>query len=249
MLLDPARGGRIASLEVDGVELLAPHPGAEDWLRWGCFPMVPWAGRVREGRFSFDGEVHQLEVDFPPHAIHGVGYRIGWEMDDPDSIHLDLEDLWPFGGRVEQHVETSLQSVTISMTVRAVQRMPVMAGWHPCFRRQLSRGDEAELAVVGGFIWQRDAAGIPTGERVPVPPGPWDDCFGDVTVPPVVRWPGFGSMRLESNMRSWVVFTERPDLFCIEPQTDAPDAFNRDPMILQPGESLNVWMRISWELE
>ena len=28
-----------------------------------------------------------------------------------------------------------------------------------------------------------------------------------------------------------------------------PDAFNRDPMILEPGESLDVWMRISWELE
>ena len=211
--------------------------------------MVPWAGRVREGRFSFDGVEHQLEVDFPPHAIHGVGYRTGWETDGPDRIHLDLEGLWPFGGRVDQHVETSYQSVTISMTVRAVQPMPVMAGWHPCFRRLLSRGDEAELAVVGDFMWQRDAAGIPTGERVPVPPGPWDDCFGDVTLPPVVRWPGFGSIRLESNMRSWVVFTERPDLFCIEPQTDAPDAFNRDPMILQPGESLDVWMRISWELE
>lgn len=42
--LDPANGGRIASLEVDGVELLAPRQGS-DWLRWGCYPMVPWAGR------------------------------------------------------------------------------------------------------------------------------------------------------------------------------------------------------------
>lgn len=247
--VDPAGGGRIASLEVDGVELLSPRLDAEDWLRWGCFPMVPWAGRIREGRFSFGGVMHQLEVDFPPHAIHGVGYRAGWEADGPSSIHLDLGKLWPFGGRVEQHVELGDRSLMATMSVHAVQRMPVMAGWHPCFRRRLSRGDEAELAVTGGYMWERDVAGIPTGKRVPSAPGPWDDCFDDVSTPPVVRWPGFGSIRLESNMASWVVYSEAPDLFCIEPQTDAPDSFNRDPMILEPGQSLDVWMRISWELE
>ena len=160
----------------------------------------------REGRFSFDGVEYQLEVDFPPHAKHGVGYRTGWEANGSDTVPLDLEGLWPFGGRAEQHVEISGQSMMATMSVRAVDRMPVA-------------------------------------------PGPWGDCLGDVTVPPMKRWPGFGSIRLESNMTSWVVYTEAPDLLCREPQTEAPDAFNRDPMILEPGETLDVWMRISWELE
>ena len=246
--LHPVSGGRIASLEVDGVELLAPRQG-DDWLLWGCYPMVPWAGRVRDGQFEFDGEKYRLELGLPPHAIHGVGYRTAWNEVGPGVIRLDLDGPWPFGGRVEQRVDVSDQSLAVAMSVQATRRMPVMAGWHPCFQRRLSRGDEAELGFSAGYMWQRDDTGIPTGERVPVPPGPWDDCFGDVAVPPVVRWPGFGLIRLESNMTSWVVYDQEPDLLCVEPQSDAPDAFNRNPVILEPWETLDAWMRISWELE
>ena len=246
--LDPGSGGRIASLAVNGVELLAPRRGG-DWLRWGCYPMVPWGGRVRDGQFGFDGEEYQLELDLPPHAIHGVGYRARWEVKGSGELYLDLEGLWPFGGRVEQHFELTDRSLAATMSVQATRRMPAMAGWHPCFRRHLSQGGQAELSFDGGYMWQRDDAGIPTGERVPIPPGPWDDCFGDVADPPVVHWPGFGSIRLESNMNSWVVYDEHPDLVCVEPQSDAPDAFNRTPMILEPGESLDVWMQIFWDLE
>ena len=246
--LDPGNGGRIASLEVDGVELLAPrHNG--DRLLWGCYPMVPWAGRVRDGRFAFDGEEYQLELTLPPHAIHGVGYRAEWEAPDPKTLHLDLEGLWPFGGWVEQRFEVSDKSLVVTMSVQATRRMPIVVGWHPCFGRLLPRGDQAELSFNGGFMWQRDDAGIPTGERTTVSPGPWDDCFGDVAEPPVLRWPGFGSIRLESNMTSWVVYNEHPYLVCVEPQSDAPDGFNRDLKILEPGETLEAWMRISWELE
>lgn len=246
--LDPANGGRIVSLEVDGVELLAPRQGS-DWLLWGCYPMVPWAGRVRDGQFGFDDEEHQLELDLPPHAIHGVGYRASWEQTGPATLHLNMEGLWPFGGGVEQRFEVSDQSLLVTMSVQATQRMPVMAGWHPCFLRRLSTGDPAELSFNAGYMWQRDDVGIPTGEQVPVPAGPWDDCFGDVAGSPVVRWPGFGSIWLESNMTSWVVYNEDPDLVCVEPQSAAPDALNRNPVVLEPGETLDVWMRISWELE
>ena len=45
----------------------------------------------------------------------------------------------------------------------------------------------------------------------------------------------------------WV--EQRVEVSCVEPQSDAPDAFNRNPMILEAGETLDVWMRISWELE
>ncbi|MCY3889559.1 MAG: hypothetical protein OXG50_06640 [bacterium] len=50
-------------------------------------------------------------------------------------------------------------------------------------------------------------------------------------------------------MNSWVMYDERPDLVCVEPQSRAPDAFNRDPEVLEPGETLSVWMKISWGLE
>ena len=35
-------------------------------------------------------------------------------------------------------------------------------------------------------------------------------------------------------------------LVCVEPQTAAPDAFNRDPKVVEPGRSLRARLEISW---
>ena len=61
--IDPSQGGRLASLQVFDHELLvtsAPSP-----LHWGSYPMAPWAGRVRHGRFSHDGREYQLPLRMP----------------------------------------------------------------------------------------------------------------------------------------------------------------------------------------
>jgi len=51
---DAARGGRVAQVWFDDLPLLVDEAGDVDpVLGWGCYPMVPWAGRLRNGRFSF----------------------------------------------------------------------------------------------------------------------------------------------------------------------------------------------------
>ena len=48
-VVDLEAGGRLASFVVDGRELLVTEgPGP---IAWGSFPMVPYAGRVRNGWF------------------------------------------------------------------------------------------------------------------------------------------------------------------------------------------------------
>ena len=55
-VIDPEHGGRLASFQIEGNELLV-HTGTSEF-DWGCYPMVPWAGRVRKGRFEWAGEAH-----------------------------------------------------------------------------------------------------------------------------------------------------------------------------------------------
>src|SRR5450759_5626061 len=70
-VLDPAAGGRIAAIRVDGLDLLITH--GDGPMAWGAFPMVPWAGRLRDGLLRWDGAVHALPTRLlPPHAIHGT---------------------------------------------------------------------------------------------------------------------------------------------------------------------------------
>ncbi len=78
--LDRRAGGRLSSLIVSGHELLIDE-ASDDPIRWGSFPMIPWAGRVRHGRFTLDGDEVRLPLGLPPHAIHGtrtMSVSAGW---------------------------------------------------------------------------------------------------------------------------------------------------------------------------
>ena len=108
--------------------------------------------------------------------------------------------------------------------------MPASIGWHPWFLRRIpGTPGELELDVEPGAMYARDAAGIATGELVPPAPEPWDDCFTDLRRPPVLRWPGFLEMTIESDCPDWVIYTSPPDALCVEPQTAPPNALNDGP--------------------
>ena len=94
--LSPEHGGRVASLAVYGVQLLVQPPddayNADDLdpMTWGCYPMAPWAGRIRNGTFTFDGVTHQLPINLAPHAIHGTVFTRVWHVDSIDGNAVTL---------------------------------------------------------------------------------------------------------------------------------------------------------------
>jgi galactose mutarotase-like enzyme len=95
-------------------------------------------------------------------------------------------------------------------------------------------------------MYLRDADGIATDRLVAPPPGPWDDCFTDLRRPPVLRWPGFLELTVESDCPDWVVYTFPEDALCVEPQTAPPDALNTDPTVVLPGRPLSAEMTWRW---
>jgi aldose 1-epimerase len=247
--IDLERGGRIAELVVHGRPLL--FTAGSSSLQWGSYPMVPWAGRVADGRFAFGGRVHRLPLNLPPHAAHGVAFASAWEAIDDRTIATELGRPWPFGGRVEQRFDLSGRGLTITMTVEAVVDMPIMVGWHPWFNRHLGRADgtvaEAELAFSARSMYELDDRSIPNGRLVAVPPGPWDNCFTGVEEGPTLTWPGVLAVRLSSSCDHWVVYDRPGHAICVEPQSGAPDEFNRDPVVLEAGRALEAWFRLDWE--
>jgi aldose 1-epimerase len=262
LAVGPAEGGRFTSLVVAGHEVLVTEGYGP--IRWGCYPMAPFAGRIRDARFRFRGRDMRVPANLPPHAIHGTVFERAWEIVDrsPDRVVLttDVGPDWPFAGHVRQEVVLRPNELEATLTLDAAEPMPASLGWHPWFRRQLVGTAEApvdpsagvELTFSAASMYERGADGLPTGRQVAPTPRPWDDAFRGVEAPPQVTWPGLLSLELTSTTEVWVVYDEPVEAICIEPQTAPPDAFNlatargEEPPVAEPGHPMRASMRWRW---
>jgi len=274
MRIDPADGGRIVSLVIAGVERILPKSRAralDPALYWGCYPMVPWAGRLSKGRIpTSDGEV-RLETNLPPSAIHGLGFDKAWEIVEQSATAVtmtcELRGLgWPFGGRAAQTLRLGVKSLELELRVGDYTRAgPAGLGWHPWFTRP-SRGDLA-VRVDSSEVLVLDADLVPTGEVRPVARGEdlrsgpplgdrrLDHIYVRAKGPAVMRWPDL-EMRIEydTSVETVVVHTP-PEGVCVEPQTMWPNA----PLLaasgvkgtglrtLEPGDTLSAATRWTWK--
>jgi aldose 1-epimerase len=241
----PGNGGRVGGLRVGGVELL--RQGA----RYGCFPMVPWCGRIREGRFRDGADEYRMPLNSPPHAIHGTARDGAWRTarTNPGEAVLthDLTDPWPWPGRVTQAVALTPDSLTLTMSVETYgDSFPAQIGWHPWFNRNLGQ-DDVRIDFDPAWQEERGPDHLPTGERTAPRPGPWDDCFGmpdgvDVTL----TWPAQLELRVAARSEWVVVYDEQEAAVCVEPQTGPPDGLNSMPRLVTPLEPLEASTTWTW---
>ncbi len=244
----PAAGGRVARMAFKGTDWLRGHDAANAAaLNWGSYPMVPWAGRIRGGRFVFDGHDCLLPSNLGVHAIHGVGFVMPWSVETRSassvelSLHLPRDRRWPFGGIARQRLSVAGQALRMDLSLTAeLHAMPrPVLGWHPWFLTP------ERLEFTPTQCYPRDAEGIATLPLVPPPPRPWDDCF--LNTNPVVLHRAGQALRLTSDCGHWVIYDGRADVIGVEPQSGPPDAFNLAPtQSLAPGETLATWFLLEW---
>lgn len=256
-VVDPADGGRLASLRLAGTEILASPaavPGLpESWFH-GCFPMAPFAGRVGRGRFEFDGTCHELPINAGEDAAHGLVEDVRWSVvsraDTRLTLSCELDSRWPYGGQVEQTFELTESSLTMTLTaINDIRAMPTTLGFHPWFRRDAGTGGPATYVVLPGARYVSDSHGGLPSLIADLGPRPWDDVFALLEAPPTIYWPGGPTIRITSNRGTWTIFERLADAFCIEPLTAAPGSLGRDPMaVVCPGNPLVLTMRLSWLL-
>lgn len=250
--IHPDRGGRIGSFVVDDLELLVT--AGDRSMDWGCYVMAPYAGRVRNGRFSFKGEEHQLPRNMGQHAIHGTVFDRAWTVVEAEAdravLSCDLGPDWPFAGRVLHDVALVDDALELRIEVTADDEpFPAACGWHPWWRRRLARGSAVTVDVQAESMWLRGSDGVPTGDLVsPPPPGPWDDCLTDLKGAPVLRWEDAIEITVDTTCDDLVVFDEPTHAVCVEPQTGPPDALRLTPVLVEPGWPLIAEAAFRWQV-
>jgi aldose 1-epimerase len=268
--ISPELGGRLASWTARGQELFVgpPTPG-DPSIRWGCYLMAPWAGRLANGRFEWAGAAVQLPRTHGRHAIHGLGWGARWQVDaatsDRATLSLDLGPAgWPMGGRVTETIRLRDDRLVLEAEIEAERPMPAALGWHPWFRRD----GEVRLRVDADATLETRGM-IPTGAITPVTRrtdlrrGPAlanrriDDAFVDVRSPVIAAWDDLElAIAFEPSPATVIVYTP-PESFCVEPQTAWPNAFALPSGLagaggrteLGAGETLRMTMQLSLRFE
>ncbi|MEU6944383.1 aldose 1-epimerase [Streptomyces sp. NPDC046316] len=249
LTINPDNGCRIESLRIGGTELLRQGE------RYGCFPMVPWCGRTELGQFRNGGVKHQMPLNSPPHAIHGTGRDTVWKpartADDGGrsaAFTYELEDPWPYAGRVTQTFALTEESLTLQLGVETLaDSFPAQAGWHPWFNRSLDGGPPVRIDFTADWQEERGEDHLPTGRRIGPTPGPWDDCFGmsggvDVTL----TWPEQLELKVTSRSEWVVIYDEQEAAVCVEPQSGPPNGLNTLPQYVTPIEPLEIAATFAW---
>ena len=272
----PALGGSVArfySLDDAG--------GRADWLRpasaqdlasgdprrLACFPMLPYANRLRDGCFEFQGRRIELAAGPHPHALHGQAWLSAWEVESqsPDQITLGWHEegrSWPFPYCARQTFELTPQALTITLEVHntGTTAMPLGLGLHPYFPRPEGTRWHAEL----GTCWAVDDQGLPTGEcqqpdwtqqrEFGFEPGhpTIDHCFSPWWHEARIAWPDGRGLLMRADAPLDLLHVYAPSsgrCFCLEPVSNAPDWLNllrRKPghdcggIVLGPGARLQT---------
>ncbi|MEO8156353.1 MAG: aldose 1-epimerase [Betaproteobacteria bacterium] len=274
----PSIGGSIARFysKEKGPSVEWLRPASAEGLAQGnpqmmsSFPLVPFSGRVRDGRFVFGGRHISLVHNFgnSPHAIHGNAWKLPWKITahDAASASLVLEHErgdWPFAYRAEQHFVLTPRSLEIELLISNTDAaaMPVGIGHHPYFPYTESMTLQAEVSQ----MWEsehdmpvrltRNDTVESLARGLKMASVKLDNNFIGWKHAATLRWPETGRrlrMTAQTPLSYLVVFTPPSrDFLCVEPVSNTVDWLNLGDLpaeqiggaILSPGASISGRVR------
>lgn len=227
--VDPERGARLVSLTFDGHEVIGHADSvaeAGESIGTGCYPMVPWAGRIRGGLVAHQGRAHALPVEPEGNALHGLGRDLLWSYAGDGLFIVQIGDPWPEPGTATLQYSVRPDGVDLQLEWKPDHDtgLGCALGFHPWFRRVVD-GVTVQATLTPTTMVERGSDGLPTGDLVDAAPPPWDDCLR-LAGPPQLSWPGVLDLQLTCSSPWWVVFSEPRHAICVEPQTVPPDSWS-----------------------
>jgi aldose 1-epimerase len=170
-------GGGLREYTLDGRKLLDGY-GTDEMSSSGRGQvLIPWPNRIQDGRYSFDGQEHQLPLDDVEEqdAIHGLVRWASWTIADRARDRVVMEHVlhpqpgYPFtlALGVEYRLSDEGLAVRTTATNRCPHPCPYGSGNHPYLTLSEAGVDSLTLRVPARTMLRSDERGIPVG-RLPV---------------------------------------------------------------------------------
>lgn len=177
-------GGGIRAYSVAGRPVLDPYSSTAMCDGGHGAVLIPWPGRLADGRYRFDGVEHQLALSEPATrtAIHGLLRWRAWRalVCEPERVVMGIR-LHPLSGypftldlRVEYALARDGLTVTSTASNRGEVACPYGCGQHPYLSPGEGTIDECRLELPAATrVLADDTRQLPRG-REPVAGGPFD---------------------------------------------------------------------------
>jgi len=168
-------GAGLRLLEYDGGPIVLGYPEDRYAVAGRGQLLLPWPNRVRDGRYSFDGQDLQLPVTEVArgNAMHGLTRWAPWTLEEQTRHSVSLVHRlmarpgYPW--TVDLHVIYDLSADGLTVTVTATNLGPVPAPYAQGAHPYLYAGDDGvdgwELTLPADTVVGVDERMIPSGRR------------------------------------------------------------------------------------
>jgi len=233
------------------IDILRPTAEADygNSSKSSSFIMLPWANRIKDAKFNFQGNEYQLEATPDDGtARHGDVRKRAWTVVDSSETHLRLSISVPdgnfpfaFSAQVEYRLDDADFIWTLSLKNEADQAIPGGFGFHPYFVR--TDGDntsQIQIPCAKYFEltdFMATAAPVPINDQLdyrdlrPIDDENYNELLtGRISDQPIrIVYPVWNQeiqMYADDLYEHILLFTPDEPSFAIEPQTNASDGVN-----------------------
>jgi aldose 1-epimerase len=267
--LAPGIGGSVAWFRQGDVDLMRPLSEADRATRSvvgaAMFPMAPYANRIADNQFTFEGRTYRFPQNNPPEKfnVHGTAWHLPWSERRPaddeavlELVHLAPDEPYSYAARQRFKLAPDALTVETEVENRGARRMPFGFGQHPWFLRDPDTEVRFDAEVFWIEGWDNTAS-----ERIATPPelsfatrrrlpkARRNNCYGHWDGTVEIVWPSrqIGLTITADPIFKHLMFYADParPTFCLEPQTNSVCAFNMPgqqadydlgTIVLEPGE-------------
>jgi aldose 1-epimerase len=166
-------GGGLREYQVDGVDVLLGYGLDEVCPGSAGKVLAPWPNRIRDGRYSFGGDVHQLALTEPDrhNAIHGLVNWVRWRRVEGtgSSVTLEYDNVpqpgyrWPLTLRTTWSLGPDGLACEHTVTNTGAEPCPFGLATHPYLQVPGAQVDDLLLRVPGRSRLLLDGRLLPIG--------------------------------------------------------------------------------------